>query len=76
MGNPVHHIELWTDDLAAVQPSFDWLLPRLGWAADHDPAWPEGKVWRHESDAYAVLEQWGFEIEIVVDPIVAPPESP
>lgn len=140
MGNPVHHIELWTDDLAAVQPSFDWLLPRLGWAGDHDPAWPEGKVWRHESGAYVVLEQspavtgphdrmraglnhlalridsrdlldelraaasdqgWselfaddyphaggpdhtalylenaqGFEIEIVVDPIVAPPESP
>lgn len=57
MGNPVHHIELWTDDLATIQPAFDWLLPRLGWAADHDPQWPEGKVWRHESGAYVVLEQ-------------------
>lgn len=57
MPNPVHHIELWTDDLAAVQPSFDWLLPQVGWAADHDPEWPAGKVWRHGSDAYVVLEQ-------------------
>lgn len=55
--NPVHHIELWTDDLARVQPSFDWLLPRLGWTADHDPAWPEGKVWRHPTGVYLVLEQ-------------------
>lgn len=57
MRNPVHHIELWTDDLAAVLPSFDWLLPRLGWTADHDPQWPEGKVWRHDSGAYVVLEE-------------------
>lgn len=56
MANPVHHIELWTDDLPAVEGSFDWLLPRLGWAADHDPAWPEGRVWRHASGAYVVLE--------------------
>lgn len=57
MTNPVHHIELWTDDLATAQPSFDWLLPQLGWAADHDPDWPDGLVWRHPSGAYVVLEQ-------------------
>lgn len=57
MANPVHHIELWTDDLAQVQDSFGWLLPRLGWAADPDPAWPEGRVWRHPTGVYLVLEQ-------------------
>ncbi|WP_151526858.1 VOC family protein [Serinicoccus kebangsaanensis] len=57
MSNPVHHIELWTHDLAQVEPSFDWLLPRLGWAADHDPAWPQGRVWLHPSGAYVTLEQ-------------------
>ena len=57
MTGPVHHIELWTDDLAQVQDSFGWLLPRLGWAADHDPAWPEGRVWRHPTGVYLVLEQ-------------------
>lgn len=55
--NPVHHIELWTDDLTAVEASFEWLLPRLGWPADHDPAWPQGRVWRHPSGAYVVLEE-------------------
>ena len=30
MSNPVHHIELWTDDLAGVVDSFDWLLAELG----------------------------------------------
>lgn len=57
MSNPVHHIELWTHDLAEVEASFDWLLPRLGWAADHDPAWSDGRVWRHATGAYVVLEQ-------------------
>lgn len=57
MSNPVHHIELWTHDLAQVEASFDWLLPRLGWSADHDPAWPDGRVWRHATGAYVVLEQ-------------------
>lgn len=57
MRNPVHHVELWTDDLAAVQPSFDWLLTELGWAADHDPDWPDGATWRHASGVYLVLEQ-------------------
>lgn len=57
MTNPVHHIELWTDDLAAVEPAFEWLLPRLGWLADHDPAWPVGRVWRHATGAYVVLEE-------------------
>lgn len=57
MRNPVHHVELWTEDLAQVEPSFAWLMPRLGWPADHDPGWPEGRVWRHPSGAYLTLEQ-------------------
>lgn len=57
MDNPVHHVELWTHDLAEVEQSFAWLLPRLGWAADHDPGWPQGRVWRHRSGAYIVLEE-------------------
>ena len=56
MVNPVHHIELGTDDLEPVVEPFDWLLPRLGWPADHDPGWPQGRVWRHPSGAYIVLE--------------------
>ncbi len=57
MTNPVHHIELWTVDLAAVEESFDWLLTSLGWTPDHDPDWPQGWTWTHESGAYVVLEQ-------------------
>ncbi|OMH32986.1 VOC family protein [Tersicoccus sp. Bi-70] len=55
--NPLHHVELWTDDLTAAEPSFGWLLPALGFAADHDPDWPRGRIWRHESGVYLVLEQ-------------------
>ena len=57
MVNPVHHIELGTDDLEPVVEPFDWLLPRRGWPADHDPGWPQGRVWRHPSGAYIVLEE-------------------
>lgn len=55
--NVIHHIELWTSDVAAAAPSFEWLLTSLGLRADHDPDWPQGRVWRHESGAYVVLEQ-------------------
>ncbi|OMH28179.1 glyoxalase [Tersicoccus phoenicis] len=55
--NPVHHVELWTDDLAASEPSFAWLLSALGWDADHDSGWPSGRIWRHPTGVYLVLEQ-------------------
>lgn len=55
--NPVHHIELWTEDLAGAEASFGWLLTRLGWEADHDPGWVDGRIWRHPTGAYVVLEQ-------------------
>ncbi|MBM7824826.1 hypothetical protein JOD55_000653 [Arcanobacterium pluranimalium] len=57
MKNPVHHIELWTNDLETTSASFDWLLPLLGWEAQHDPSWPQGRTWHHSSGSYIVLEQ-------------------
>lgn len=57
MLNPVHHIELWTEDLAGVANSFDWLLTELGWRDEPNPDWPQGRIWRHESGVYIVLEQ-------------------
>ena len=57
MNNVVHHIELWTTDVAGGAPSFEWLFTELGWAAEHDPAWPAGRTWRHASGVYVVLEQ-------------------
>lgn len=57
MSNPVHHIELWTHDLAEVDAAWTWLLGELGWRADHDPTWPEGRTWTHETGVYLVLEQ-------------------
>lgn len=56
MTNAVHHIELWTQDLDSSAPTFDWLLTRLGWQAEVDPDWPQGRIWRHDSGVYLVLE--------------------
>lgn len=55
--NVVHHIELWTTDIAGTAPSFDWLLTTLGWTAETDPGWPLGRTWHHTSGMYLVLEQ-------------------
>ncbi|WP_172120161.1 VOC family protein [Actinomyces faecalis] len=57
MSSVVHHIELWTMSLEETAPSFDWLLTELGWVPDHDPAWAVGRIWRHPSGVYLVLEQ-------------------
>ncbi|WP_244926079.1 VOC family protein [Arachnia propionica] len=57
MRNAVHHIELWTSDVEAATPSFDWLFATLGWTLDHDPARPTGRIWQHPSGVYLVLEQ-------------------
>lgn len=54
---PVHHIELWTDDLAGVVGSFHWLLTELSWRPDPNSDWPQGRIWRHDSGVYLVLEQ-------------------
>ena len=55
--NPVHHIELWTNELARVAEPFHWLLTSLGWAAATDSDWPVGRVWTHACGVYIVLEQ-------------------
>jgi hypothetical protein len=55
--NPVHHVELWTHDLAQVTPGWDWLFAQLGWHVQQDPDWPQGRTWHHASGVYVVLEQ-------------------
>lgn len=53
--NPIHHIELWTDDLAVVETGWQWLLLALGWTAGD--RWAGGVSWRHAAGPYLVLEQ-------------------
>lgn len=57
MTNALHHVELWTQDLQGSAASFGWILTELGWLADHDPQWSRGRIWRHPSGVYLVLEQ-------------------
>lgn len=57
MVNPVHHIEMWTDDLMGVVDSFHWLLTELGWREEPNADWPHGRIWRHDFGVYLVLEQ-------------------
>ncbi|MDQ0708748.1 hypothetical protein QFZ52_001400 [Arthrobacter woluwensis] len=52
-----HHLELWTRDLSGAEPSFDWLLSRLGFVKDDPADWPQGRIWRHPEGSYLVLEQ-------------------
>ncbi len=54
---PIHHIELWTEDLRAAEPGWDWLLTRLGFALEPNPDWPKGRAWHHPSGSYLCLEQ-------------------
>lgn len=56
-GSAVHHLELWTADLAAAEPAWHWLLTALGWAAEHIDGWETGRIWRHADGSYIVLEQ-------------------
>jgi hypothetical protein len=53
----LHHVELWTADLAAVEDSWRWLLTTIGWS-DGD-TWNGGRTWRHPDGTYLVLEQSG-----------------
>lgn len=53
----IHHLELWTADLATAEPAWHWLLTTLGWAAEHVDGWETGRIWRHAESSYVVLEQ-------------------
>ena len=53
----LHHLELWTADLAVAAPAWDWLLTTLGWSAEQVEGWERGRIWRHRDDSYLVLEQ-------------------
>lgn len=53
----IHHLELWTTDVAASAPGWDWLLTRLGWVAEPLAGWDEGRIWRADGGEYLVLEQ-------------------
>ncbi|MCM0621913.1 VOC family protein [Nocardioides bruguierae] len=55
MSSALHHVELWTGDLAAVEQAWGWLLGRLGWR-DGD-AWDRGRTWTYTDGTYLVLEQ-------------------
>lgn len=56
MNATVHHIELWTHDLAASTRSWDWLFRMLAWQPD-DGSWADGRIWTSPSGTYVVLEQ-------------------
>lgn len=53
----IHHLELWTADLAAAEPSLGWLLSALGWDAERVEGWDRGRIWRYPGGEYIVLEQ-------------------
>jgi len=53
----LHHLELWTADLAVAAPAWDWLMTSLGWAPERVEGWELGRIWRHRDDSYLVLEQ-------------------
>lgn len=53
----LHHLELWTADLAVAEPAWDWLLTSLGWERERIESWELGRIWRHADGAYLVLEQ-------------------
>lgn len=51
----LHHVELWTTDLAEAEEGWRWLLTTLGWS-DGD-TWTAGRTWTHPDGTYLVLEQ-------------------
>ncbi|MGO1257442.1 MAG: VOC family protein [Brachybacterium sp.] len=53
----LHHLELWTADLAAAEPAWHWLMTTLGWAAERLEGWERGRIWRSADGGYLVLEQ-------------------
>lgn len=50
----LHHVELYTEDLEASLPFWDWFLGVLGYEQKND--WPAGRSWRN-GPTYLVLVQ-------------------
>ena len=55
MQTALHHVELWTTDLAAAEEGWRWLLTTVGWS-DGD-SWTQGRTWTNPDGTYIVLEQ-------------------
>lgn len=53
----LHHLELWTADLATTEPGWHWLLTALGWTGERIDGWEHGRIWRHADGSYLVLER-------------------
>ncbi|WP_114856513.1 VOC family protein [Brachybacterium sp. YJGR34] len=53
----LHHLELWTADLAATEDSWHWLLTSLGWTPRPVEGWVQGRLWVAPDGSYLVLEQ-------------------
>ena len=50
----LHHVELWTRDLAAAGDGWHRLLTALGW--NEGDSWTDGRSWAHPDGTYLVLE--------------------
>lgn len=57
LSSGLHHLELWTADLAVSEPAWHWLMTTLGWRAERVEGWELGRIWRHGDGSYIVLEQ-------------------
>src|SRR4051812_36532109 len=55
MRTALHHVELWTADLAGAEEGWRWLLTTLGWS--EGDGWSAGRTWTHPDGTYIVLEQ-------------------
>lgn len=49
----IHHVELWTSNFQAQEPSWDWILSLLNYTTYQ--AWNEGKSWIASDGAYICL---------------------
>lgn len=53
----LHHLEMWTSDLARTAPAWGWLLTQLGWRLERVEGWENGRIWHAPDGSYLVLEQ-------------------
>ena len=73
----LHHLELWTADLAVSEPAWHWLMTTLGWRAERVEGWELGRIWRHADGSVAagipdpVLAEIGAERSGAMREIVA-----